>query len=79
MQKPVLDLDQLEYNGSMIYDAHKAGTQIWIKYFDDDFKEIICSIIKPMGVWDMVIKCSNDDGETEIPFNWIVQVEWILK
>ncbi|CEI81328.1 YolD-like protein [Oceanobacillus oncorhynchi] len=75
MQKPVLDLDQLEYNGSMIYDAHKQRREVRIKYFDNEFKEITCSIIKPMSVWDMDIKCSNSEGEIEMPFNWVVQVE----
>ncbi|GIO18176.1 hypothetical protein J18TS1_12760 [Oceanobacillus oncorhynchi subsp. incaldanensis] len=76
--KPVLDLDQLEYNGSMIYDAHKEGKMVKIKYFyENQFHEIICSITKPMGVWDVEVKCSNDDGEIDIPFNWIVQVETV--
>lgn len=78
MEKPVLDLDQLEYNGSMIYDAHKERKQVWIKYFkENQFHEITCNIDKPMGVWDMDVKCSNNDGGVEIPFNWIVQVEVI--
>ncbi|WP_040981108.1 YolD-like family protein [Oceanobacillus jeddahense] len=75
MEKPFLDLDQLEYNGSMIYDAHKEGTMVRIKYFKAGFHEIICSIDKPMGVWDMDVKCSNNEGEIDIPFNWIVQVD----
>lgn len=74
--KPVLDLDQLELNGIRIHDAHKQGTKVRIKYFNDNqFHEIICSIIKPMSVWDMDVKCSNNDGKMEIPFNWIVQVD----
>lgn len=76
MEKPVLDLDQLEFNGSVIYDAHKLGAEVNIKYFkDDDFHEITCYIDKPMNIWDMVVRCSNDeDREIDIPFNWIVQV-----
>lgn len=76
MEKPVLDLDQLELNGIRIHDAHKQGTQVKIEYFkDNEFEEIICNIIKPMSVWDMEVKCSNDDGNMKIPFNWIFQVE----
>ncbi|WP_339233763.1 YolD-like family protein [Oceanobacillus sp. FSL W7-1281] len=78
MEKPVLDLDQLELNGIRIYDAHKQGRQVSVKYFyKNQFHEITCSIIKPMGVWDMDVKCSNNDEKMTIPFNWIVQVEWM--
>ncbi|WP_040985559.1 YolD-like family protein [Oceanobacillus jeddahense] len=76
MQKPVLDLDQLELNGIRIYDAYKEGKAVWIKYFNEGtFKEIVCHIDEPIDIWDMVIKCSNDGGVVDIPFNWIVQVD----
>lgn len=76
MERPFLDLDQLELNGVRIHDAHKQGTQVRIEYFkDNEFKEIFCYIDEPINIWNMVIKCSNEEGKMKIPFNWIVQVE----
>ncbi|GGP16197.1 hypothetical protein GCM10011346_47210 [Oceanobacillus neutriphilus] len=76
IEKPVLDEHQLEHNGFEIYLAHKQGTKVWIKYFNDgEFKEIVCNIDEPINIWDMIIKCSNESGRIEIPFNRIIQVE----
>lgn len=78
MIKRILDDHQLEHNGFEIYLAHEQNTKVWLKYIEDDkFKEIKCKIDEPIDVWDMIIKCSNEDGKKEIPFNWIIQVEAI--
>ncbi|GGP14214.1 YolD-like family protein [Oceanobacillus neutriphilus] len=76
MEKPALDFDQIELKGIRISDAYEWGTEVQIKYFNDnEFKEITCKIDEPINIWDMIIKCSNSDGKLEIPFNWIIQVE----
>ncbi|GIO24094.1 YolD-like family protein [Oceanobacillus sp. J11TS1] len=76
-EKPILDEDQLEYNGFSLMEAAKEEKMVWIKYFKDyDFHEVT-GYVETLKPGDEVIKCTNDDGVQRIHYSNLIHVEII--